>query len=106
MSQTGTVLPAPRITALHLRQALATRAGVVVQDQRDGTIQAAPQGLTKLQMQDPDLVVLLTNEECEFYVRGANGSYATGAKTATTVLCWEFDAIEANLARYAAKATA
>jgi hypothetical protein len=95
---------APRITATHLRQALATRAGVVVQDQRDGVVRAIPQGLTKLQSQDPDLVVLLTNEEAEFYVRGAGGSYGAGARTATTVLRWEFETIEANLADYAAKA--
>lgn len=92
----------PKVTATHLRQALATRAGVVVQDQRDGVVRALPQGLTKLQSQDPDLVVLLANEECEFYVRGAGGSYATGARTASTVLRWEFETIEANLARYAA----
>jgi hypothetical protein len=95
---------APRITATHLRQALATRAGVVVEQQSTGAVYALPQGLTKSQSQDGDLIVLVTNEVAESYVREAAGNYAKAAKTATTILAWEIATIEARLADYAAKA--
>ena len=100
-----TETPAPLITATLLRQALATRAGVIVQDATTGATYAQPQGLTKSQSQDPTLVVVLTNEECEFYVRGAGGRHAAAARTASTVLRWEIEYVEARLADYAAQVT-
>lgn len=97
MSQTETETPAPRITAAVLRQALATAAGVVVQDVATGVTFALPQGMTKLQTMDETLVVVLTNDEAESYVRGAGGQYGPAAKTATTVLAWEIETVEARL---------
>ena len=97
-------MPAPRITGTHLRQALATRAGVVVQDQRDGVVYALPQGMTKTQSMDGDLVVVLTNDEAAWFVQAADGKYPAAAKTATAIRAWEIEQIEANLARWAAQA--
>lgn len=93
----------PTITANLLRQATATRAGVIVEQQSTGAVYALPQGMTKLQTQDGDLVVIVTNAAAETYVDEADGNYAKAAKTATTILAWEIATIEARLAAYAAK---
>jgi hypothetical protein len=90
-------ITAPKITAPLMRQALATRAGVVVQDATTGAVYALPQGMTKLQSMDGNLVVVLTNDEAESYVTAAAGNYGQAARTATTVLAWEIDTIESRL---------
>lgn len=94
---------APKITAAQLRQALATRAGLIVQDMADGRTYALPQGMTKQQTMDDSLVVVLTNEAAESYVLEADGSYAKAARTATTVLAWEISFIDEQLAAWAAR---
>jgi len=98
-----TELPAPRITATQLRQALATRDGVVVQQQSTGAVYALPQGMTKAQSMDGDLVVLLTNEAAASYVREAGSNYGKAARTATTVLAWEIEFVDAQLAAWSAR---
>src|SRR3569833_401361 len=94
--------PAPRITATQLRQALATRDGVVVQQQSTGATYALPQGMTKLQTLDGDLVVVLTNGEAAAYLRAAAGSYAKAARAATPELEWEIRMIDERLASWSA----
>lgn len=93
-------MTAPKITANHLRQALATPVGVVVQDMADGRVYALPHGLTKVQSMDDSLVVLLTNTAADSYVREADGSYARAARTATTVLAWEISYIDEQIAAW------
>jgi hypothetical protein len=88
----------PKITANDLRAALATRHGAVVQDAANGMVFPMPRGLTKLQMQDPNLIVLLTNDEATFFVEGAAGSYGQAARNATTVLRFEMDTVDRMLA--------
>jgi hypothetical protein len=97
---------APQITATMLRQALATRAGVVVQDALIGTVYALPQGMTKLQTMDDTLVVIVTNQAAQDYVLECGGSYGRAAKLATLMLAWELETIEVNLSRYAERRAA
>lgn len=94
---------APRITATALRQCLATRAGVIVQDLADGATYALPKGLSKAESMDDSLVVVLTYEEAAFYLREADGSRATAARAATAVIGWEIGQIDARLAAWAAR---
>lgn len=94
-------LPSPRLTATHLRQALATPVGVVVQDATTGRVFALPHGLTKPQALDETLVVVLTQREAAWYVEAAAGSYAAAARNATTVVRWEIEQIDARLAAWA-----
>lgn len=101
MSETAT--PAPRITATLLRQALATPAGVVVQDLADGATYALPHGLTKAQSLDDSLIVVLTAAEAASYLRSADGHHAAAARAATTVLQWECELIDSRLAAWAAR---
>jgi hypothetical protein len=101
---TETATPAPRITALHLRQALATPAGVVVQDLADGSTYALPHGLTKAQALDDSIVVVLTRDEAASYLAAADGSHPAAARAATTVLAWEIDLIDTRLADYITRA--
>lgn len=90
-------LAAPRVTAAHLRQALVTRDGVVVQDATTGVTYALPQGMTKRQAMDETLIVVLTHGEAEAYVTAAGGQYGPAARAATTVLGWEIETVEARL---------
>lgn len=99
---TETATPAPRITATHLRQALATAEGVVVQDATSGDVYALPHGLTKLQATDGNLVVILTNAEAVSYLHAAEGHHGRAAQKATTILAWELELIDTRLAGWSA----
>jgi hypothetical protein len=94
---------APRITATALRQALATRAGVIVQDLADGAVYAVPHGLTKAQTLDDSLVVVLTRDEAASYLAAADGRHADAARAASTVLAWEIEFVDRQLAAAAGR---
>lgn len=98
------ITDAPRITATALRQALATSAGVVVQDLADGTTFALPYGLTKLQALDESLVVVATNREAADMLAAHGGRHADAARALTVLRSWEVDMLDRQLAAYAAKA--
>lgn len=100
------ITPAPKITATQLRLALATRAGVIVQDLADGSTYALPKGLTKLQALDGNLCVVLPHEEAAFYLTEADGNHAKAARLATTVLAWEIQQMDARIAAWAARGAA
>lgn len=100
---TETATPAPRITATLLRQALATPAGAIVQDMADGSTYALPHGLTKAQTLDDSLVVVLTHGEASSYLAAADGSHGQAARSATTVLAWEIELLDRQLATWTAR---
>lgn len=102
-TEAPTATPAPRITATHLRQALATPAGVVIQDLADGSTYALPCGLTKAQSMDDSLIVVLTHDEAASYLQAADGSHAAAARTATVVLAWECELLDSRLADWTAR---
>jgi hypothetical protein len=94
---------APRITSAHLRLALATRHGLIGQDLRSGMVIAFPAGLSKTEAMDPELVVLIDNQQARWFVDNVGGSYTDAAKSATAILAWESQVIDARLAAWAAK---
>ena len=84
MSQTGTILPAPKVTAAMLEAATYLRTAVVVQDAQ-GAVYALER-LSAAQLDDPDLLVLVDHDAALDFVACAGGKLAAGARAATVQL--------------------
>ena len=84
MSQTGTLLPAPKVTAAVLEAATYLRTAVVVQD-ATGAVYTLER-LSAAQLDDPDLLVLVDHDAALDYVACAGGKVAAAARAATARL--------------------
>lgn len=94
---------APRITATALRQALATSAGVIVQDLADGSTFALPYGLTKLQAMDDSLIVVATHSEAADMLAFHDGRHSDAARALTVLRAWEIELLDRQLADWSAR---
>ena len=84
MSQTGILLPAPRVTAAVLEAATYSHTAVVVQDAA-GAVYALDR-LTAAQADDPDLTVLADHAAALDFIAMAGGRISAGAKMLTALL--------------------
>lgn len=97
------VTDAPRISTAHIRLTLGDRRAVVAQDLRSGMVIAMPAGLSKTEAADPDLCVILTHDQARSFYDLVGENYEAAARSATAILAFEMQTIDARLAAWAAK---
>jgi len=84
MSQTGTLLPAPKITAAIIEAATYSPTAAIVQD-ADGAVFTLDR-LSAAQADDPDLTVLADHAAALDFIAMAGGRVSGGAKMLTALL--------------------